>query len=230
MHPLLGKHLFIIIAHPDDEGYLFGGTVWKNNRLGGKATIMCATLGEKGTSHLTKRMTTAQLKKQRHGELLSAAKFVGGASVRVARLPDGQVSRYEKKYLAFVRRAVKIARPDVILSFGPDGLTGHRDHITCWRVSRQVSRETKIPFFVATVPPKYRAKAAGWYVAGRVNPHYHRIHPYRVATTKVPVKAGLKRAILKHYPSQMNPKKVYRTFPAQAARDFAAAEYFAAEH
>lgn len=227
MRPLLGQRLMVIIAHPDDEGFLFAGTMWKNHRSGGTTSLICATLGEKGTSHLAKPLTATQLKKVRKGELLAAAKFVGGPKIKIVNLPDGKVADHEQKFYAAAKQWLKKNRPTTIISFGPDGWTGHRDHMTCWRVANQLSKEFRLPLFVATVPPRYQKQAAAWMIAGRVNPHYHRMPPYRRATTSVPLPPGLKRKILSHYPSQVKPTKVYSKLPAAARRMFLAAEYFA---
>ncbi len=226
-HPLLGKKLFVIIAHPDDEGFLFSGTIWKNQRAGGRTTIVCATLGEKGTSHLKRPVTADQMKRIRHRELKAATRFIGVNRVHVLHLLDGHVNQHESRFLTSTRKLLQASKPNVIVSFGPDGLTGHRDHLTCWRVANRLSRAFKLPLYVATVPPQYRSKAAAWMVAGRVNSYYHKIQSYRKATVRVAIPAGLKARVLNHYVSQFNPKVRSGRIPATAARDFRRAEYFA---
>jgi len=55
----LGKRLLVVTAHPDDESFLASGTMLANANAGGNNFVFCATLGERGKSHLEQAVTEA---------------------------------------------------------------------------------------------------------------------------------------------------------------------------
>ena len=61
---------------------------------------------------------------------------LGVAEHRVLGLPDGGLAEHDGEGLAVVGRLLDEIRPDTILTFGPDGMTFHPDHIA---VSRWVT-------------------------------------------------------------------------------------------
>ena len=48
-------------------------------------------------------------------------------------LPDGALDRHEDRGRALVGQLIDAVRPDTILTFGPDGITFHPDHIAVHR-------------------------------------------------------------------------------------------------
>ncbi len=218
--------LLIIIAHPDDEGYLFSGTTWMNHQAGGTSTIVCATLGEKGSSHLKKPMSPVKLKALRKKELLTATKFAKVNTLHILKLPDGGVLPKWKMFLRQTAKVVKSVKPDVILSFGPDGITGHRDHQACFLVAQQVGKKYRLPVYVASTSPTFAPKLQNWLISRRAHGSYDTCIPLQPATAAVPLPSGLKRKILSHYPSQVDLKKPYGSAPVSAVKKLFAAEYF----
>ena len=69
----LGKKILVITAHPDDESFFAAGTIYKNQRLGGKTFLICGTAGEKGSGHLKKKLTEKQLAAMRKKELANSS-------------------------------------------------------------------------------------------------------------------------------------------------------------
>ncbi len=53
MKTFLGKKIFMITAHPEDESYVAAGTLHKNIEAGGGNALVCATPGPSGTSRFT---------------------------------------------------------------------------------------------------------------------------------------------------------------------------------
>jgi len=120
-------------AHPDDESYLAGGLMAAVAALGAPVTCVTATLGERG-GPADQQAETAW----RRAEELSEAVHVLGVSDHVVLgLPDGGCSMADPAHP--VRAIVELLatrRPDTVVTFGADGLTGHPDHRA---VSRWVS-------------------------------------------------------------------------------------------
>src|SRR5437773_637708 len=130
---LLGKKILIILAHPDDESFLTAGLIFRNWQSGGQTTLICATLGEKGKYHLHRQITATQLKYLRKEELIRVSKFLKVSHLEILTLPDGSVIKHKSKFFASILKIAETNRPDIIVSFGPDGITGHRDHIAAYR-------------------------------------------------------------------------------------------------
>lgn len=226
-HPLLGRSILLITAHPDDEAFLAGGLAYVNTQHGGKTSLICATLGERGTSHLRQPKTAKQLKAIRRRELMRCCHLKGIRTIRLLKYPDGDLKRYEKSFAKQVDIFIRNLRPDIIVTFGPDGFTGHEDHITCWRVGRQLARKYGRPLFLFTTPPSVRGSMVRWIGHRRAMGRYVRkMRPYALATVRVPVPTGIKIKILHNHPSQFDYDNPYTGFPKAAVALFTRGEYF----
>ena len=152
-HPILQKHIAIITAHPDDETFLAAGTIHLNTSLGGKTSLFCATLGEKGTSYLVDADATQSIRDIRKNELYAVARLLGIQTVVLGDFPDGAVSAADDALYYAVQDFVMHTEPDVLIGFDDDGFTGHADHISSSAVVKRVARELAIPLFVFAKPP-----------------------------------------------------------------------------
>lgn len=117
-----------IWAHPDDETYLSGGLMAAASRNGQPTMCITATCGEHGTTDPL-RWPPARLARRRRRELRRALRILGVRHrVQLGHadggLPDVDAGRAVDELLDHIGRF----RPDTIVTFGPDGFTGHRDH------------------------------------------------------------------------------------------------------
>ena len=151
----LGKRILVFTAHPDDE-MIVAGTMFENHRAGGETFLICATYGEKGKSHLKKPVSDAALAKIRKTELLAAAKTLKIDDVIFLGLPDAGVREESKKLYEKSLPIIKKLKPDYILSFGPDGMSGHWDHITVGSVALRIAKKLKIPIAAFTISPVFQ--------------------------------------------------------------------------
>jgi len=226
MKNFLGKKLFFITAHPDDESYMAAGTIYKNYQMGGQNMLLCASWGEKGRSHLKKPFTISQLKKLRAKELRRAGKFLHIKPVLNLALPDGKLRNYQK---IIFKKGLAIAnkhQPEVIISFGPDGISGHLDHITAGQVARQIAEKLRIPFVAVTLPPSITKKALKWLATRRKAGHYIKSIIYKNPNMKIVIDGQIKKRALKIHQSQMDHKNAFTGFPAYAVKELLKAEYF----
>ncbi|OGE88482.1 MAG: hypothetical protein A2722_01130 [Candidatus Doudnabacteria bacterium RIFCSPHIGHO2_01_FULL_50_11] len=223
---ILGKRLLVVVAHPDDESFLVSGTTHENRRRGGVAWLICATAGEHGRAYLQRPVTPAQMKVIRTRELRAVAKHLGVARLFCLGLPDKGV---EKRSGALRRRTTAIARdfhPDYILSFGPDGISGHTDHIATGLAARQAARKLHVPFLAFTLPPKLVANAHQWMRKRRKHGSYSdRIH-YSKPTVKIVIVRSVKWKAMSLHRSQLRAGRPFDTIPRFAAVEFLKAEYF----
>ncbi len=226
MNVLLGKKILVLTAHPDDEAYASAGTLHLNRKMGGTNYLICATLGERGSSHLKRRITSAELKKIRKQELIRAAKFLGVSKLLILNFPDGKVDKHKKILLGKVADVAFKYRPDFIMSFGPDGISGHRDHIAVGEIARQVARGLKTKLAVFTLPPKFKRQAEKWLLARRRAPHYKKGIAFANPDLRVKIDPEIKKRALRFHASQMDDENVFSGFPKYAVRELLRYEYF----
>jgi LmbE family N-acetylglucosaminyl deacetylase len=129
------RRLVAVLAHPDDESLGFGGTLAKYADEGVEVSLVTATSGEagryRGHPQGDPRHPGARtLKRIREGELRAAAAVLGIRDVTMLGYPDGALDETDPlAIVAQLAEHVRRLRPDVVLTFGPDGAYGHPDHI-----------------------------------------------------------------------------------------------------
>lgn len=123
--------LLCVLAHPDDESLALGGTIAKYSSLGVETSLLVATRGERGwRGHPSQNPGETALGQIREREVRQASKALGISHLRFLDYIDGDLDQAdEAEATAKIVRAIRQLRPDVVLTFGPDGLYGHPDHI-----------------------------------------------------------------------------------------------------
>jgi LmbE family N-acetylglucosaminyl deacetylase len=123
------NHLLGIWAHPDDEAYLSAGMMARAIDAGGSVTLLTVTDGECGFGHEDTRAPSTRAE-QRREELERAMAQIGVTDIRTLGIPDGHVGTVPADPLVrSIKSVIKEIRPDAVLTFGPDGITGHKDHV-----------------------------------------------------------------------------------------------------
>ena len=118
-----------IFAHPDDETICAGGTLAKYASAGADVRVVSLTKGGAGEIRDAGVATRATLTDARERELAAAGKELGLAETRCLDYPDQGLSDVESRLLVgVVARILDELDPEVVLTFGPDGFSGHPDH------------------------------------------------------------------------------------------------------
>jgi LmbE family N-acetylglucosaminyl deacetylase len=135
----MGRSLAGIFAHPDDDTYALGGTV---ALLGPEVdyTLVVATSGEAGQIADPSLATRESLGPVREAEEREALARLGAGrvDVRFLRYPDGGLA--DAPHDELVGRVVEVlveARPLVVVTFGPEGVTRHPDHTAVSQVATE---------------------------------------------------------------------------------------------
>jgi LmbE family N-acetylglucosaminyl deacetylase len=119
--------LLAVFAHPDDESFAVGGTLAKYASQGVEVVIVSATRGEAGIEGLEAPEAAAI----RERELRSAGTALGARKVRCLGYRDGALPEVDPhKAVARLVTMMQEEHPQVVVTFGPDGISGHPDHIT----------------------------------------------------------------------------------------------------
>jgi LmbE family N-acetylglucosaminyl deacetylase len=123
--------LMCILAHPDDESLGMGGTIARYAREGAEVHLLTATRGERGWfGDEESNPGLTELGKLREGELIAAARVLGIKSVAFLGYIDGDLDQAPvDKIVSEIVGHIRRVRPQVVITFGPDGGYGHPDHI-----------------------------------------------------------------------------------------------------
>ncbi|MEO8696650.1 MAG: PIG-L family deacetylase [Acidimicrobiales bacterium] len=132
-------------AHPDDETYLAGGLMAMARALGARVTCIIATDGDFVESPAERRLRG----RLRLSELGQALDVLDIHDRQFLHLPDGGCSHVDDGGpVDAIGRILASRDPDTVITFGPDGFTGHADHraVSRWAVAaaRQAAPASRV--------------------------------------------------------------------------------------
>ncbi len=119
-----------VFAHPDDETLCAGGTLASYAAEGADVRVVSLTKGGAGQIRDASTATRATLTAVRAKELDAAGHELGLTETRCLDFVDGELAGTDPASL--VRLASDLLdelRPDVVITFAPDGFSGHPDHV-----------------------------------------------------------------------------------------------------
>lgn len=117
-------------AHPDDECYLMAGTALLAAASGSHVACVTATAGEAGVTSDEVRWPRSELAGIRRAELAGSLAVLAITDHTWLGLPDGGLGSLDQAAgVGLLCEAIERVQPDTVLTFGPDGVTGHPDHI-----------------------------------------------------------------------------------------------------
>jgi LmbE family N-acetylglucosaminyl deacetylase len=148
-------------AHPDDEAYLSAGLMARAVRAGSRVVCVTATRGEGGSMD-EEKWPPETMGEVRTDELERSLEILGVTEHHWLDLPDidMETGLPEEGYAA-VLDLVREVQPDTVLTFGPDGMTGHEAHKSVSRWATQAIREAGKPgsrVVFACVTPEWAAE------------------------------------------------------------------------
>jgi len=127
--------LMAVLAHPDDESLGVGGTLAKYASEGVDVFLLTATRGDAGRYRGHRPSDDghpgpAALASIREHELRAAASVLGVRDVSLLEHGDQRLdSANPREVVEDIAGHLRRVRPDVVVTFGPDGAYGHPDHI-----------------------------------------------------------------------------------------------------
>jgi LmbE family N-acetylglucosaminyl deacetylase len=244
--PAQSVTLLAVFAHPDDESYLCGGTLAHYAAAGLRVSLVCATLGEAGDIADPALAARTTLPTVRNGELRAAAGLLGLADVQLLGYPDGTLAA-----VPFPEGAERVAlclqtiQPDVVISFGPEGVYGHPDHVAVHRWTKEAmtiycgdgadSRQRPpFPRLYYVAPPRswYRAVSERTRLRGAPDRYGPRLDvlgvPDELVTARVSVGAAAAARIvaIRAHRSQLFADHPFATLPEADLRELFAVEHF----
>ena len=123
--------LLAVFAHPDDETLGLGSTLARYAAEGVETYLVCATRGERGWYESEgPDPGLEQVGRIREGELQCAAGQLAIHEVGFLGYIDGDVDQASPaEIIGKIASHIRRIRPQVVVTFGPDGAYGHPDHI-----------------------------------------------------------------------------------------------------
>ncbi|MGE0815851.1 MAG: PIG-L deacetylase family protein [Vicinamibacterales bacterium] len=128
--PATCRRLLAVFAHPDDEALAAGGLLASAADAGAHVALVCLTRGEDGGGAGASPDAGRRLAGTRTRELAAAAAVLGVRDVQVLDHPDGMLPWAPAAQVEHdIQAAIARLTPDAVVTFGPDGLYWHPDHI-----------------------------------------------------------------------------------------------------
>jgi LmbE family N-acetylglucosaminyl deacetylase len=120
-----------VLAHPDDESLGTGGTLAKYAAEGVETYVLTATRGERGRFlEGVERPAPEVVGSTREAELRAAVKELGVRESTLLGFPDGGLDAVDpERVQRVIVEHLHRVRPQVVITFGPEGAYGHPDHI-----------------------------------------------------------------------------------------------------
>lgn len=153
------RRLLGVWAHPDDEGYLSGGLMARVADAGGSVTVITATLGEQGTPDADLAGSNS-FGERRRRELVASLAELGVTDLRLLGLGDGQLPEADAAaQVSAIAAVIDEVQPEVIVTFGPDGLTWHPDHqaVSAWTTMAWLETGRRADLLYASMTEEFAA-------------------------------------------------------------------------
>jgi len=145
------KTLAVLIAHADDESAV-GPILSRYAREGVQVHLIIATDGQQGTGSVAGSLRPdsglrgEEVVRARDAEARCAAEALGAQPPVFLGFPDGKLGDYIGDRSLLYRLTDRIAgelqrlHPDAVVTWGPDGGTGHPDHRLVSSIATQLAR------------------------------------------------------------------------------------------
>ncbi len=175
----------VVVAHPGDEAFGFGGAIASAAASGAYVVVLCVTRGAfdsrlleqppapggKNRDVKNDPIVWRNLDTVREDELRRSVALLGVRVLRMLDYSEGDLPETDfDRLVGRIVEPIRMHRPEVVLTFGPDGVTGDADHAV-------VSRATTAAFELAAQPLAFEDDIDEDQVAWRAAKLYHLVVP-----------------------------------------------------
>jgi N-acetylglucosamine malate deacetylase 2 len=130
----LARTILFSFAHPDDESFSGVGTAMTYSAAGARTVLVTATRGERGKAGDPAVCAPEDLAAVRERELREAVAIAGIDELHLLGYRDQELAKAPPDE---IRRALvgllRRIRPDVVITFDPNGFNAHTDHVAISR-------------------------------------------------------------------------------------------------
>src|SRR5688500_6870106 len=155
--------LLFIYAHPDDESFNAAGIARMYADRGADMALVTATRGDAGRAGEPAICSREELPARREAELRDAAKILGIRHVIVLdyldkHLAEAPTDRIRRELV----HAIRAHRPHVAVTFDPDGVNQHPDHVAISRFTIDAITAAGDPRWYPDTGDVYRVPRLLW--------------------------------------------------------------------
>jgi LmbE family N-acetylglucosaminyl deacetylase len=145
-------------GHPDDEAWLSAGLMMTAIAAGRRVVCLTATKGEAGFPDDDPRSPDERAA-VRETEMAASLSIIGVTEHRYLGYADGGCAQVpDDEPVQAIAALIDEMRPAVVLTFGPDGGTGHFDHVAVCRWATEAVARAARP----DVQLMYMTKSRAW--------------------------------------------------------------------
>lgn len=150
--------ILLVLAHPDDESFMGGGALAYYARRGVSTALLSFTDGQAGRTGLSGQPALApreELGALRRAELRRAAERLGVGELITPGWPDKDLAAIpDAQGTALVAEHLRRLRPEILISFGPEGApNNHPDHVASARWAQAAFELAADPAHLDGLPP-----------------------------------------------------------------------------
>ena len=188
--------VLFVSPHPDDESIYAAGTlILMKQNPAVRVHILCLTTGDLSPSEKHLKISKQEMGRIRVEEMKKAATVIGADSLTQFDYHDQGLAGADQQELARkVGQVIKSTGAEIVICYGPDGITHHPDHVTSSRVVTSEFKKSSAQrlYYISLPEPAYPVYYA-----------YKRVHPER-ATIRVDIRSAreLKMLALDSHSSQ----------------------------
>lgn len=155
--------ILLIFAHPDDESFLAAGLARRCADRGGAVSLVTATRGEAGRVGDPPLCRREDLPALRERELRAAAGILGIAEVHLLDYRDQHLAEAPAADVrtALVER-IRRFRPHLLVTFDPQGMNGHADHVAIGRFALDAAAAAADPRWPTAAARPHRVQRLLW--------------------------------------------------------------------
>ncbi len=155
--------LLLLLAHPDDESFMLPGVAMCAVTAGRRVALVCATRGQAGSAGEPPLVSRDALPATREAELRAACAILG---IELLELLDHQDKQLElanaDKLRETLVRHIRAERPAVVVTFDPEGVSGHVDHKTIGRRALDAVTAAADPRYHPALGAPHRVRRVVW--------------------------------------------------------------------
>ncbi|HEX5542340.1 MAG TPA: N-acetyl-1-D-myo-inositol-2-amino-2-deoxy-alpha-D-glucopyranoside deacetylase [Micromonospora sp.] len=264
MANLAHRRLLLVHAHPDDETIGTGATMAHYAAAGAHVTLVTCTLGEEGEIHVPELAQLCadaadQLGGYRIGELAAACaalgvtdhRFLGGAGrYRDSGMMGTAANDHPRAFwradleeaAGHLVEILREVRPQVLVTYDPNGFYGHPDHIQAHRVAMRAAELADVEGFGpakiywTTVPKSVLAAGLAAFAESSDNPFAGVQHvddlPFGTPDEQVAARIdgsdqrSAKEAALRAHATQIPPTSWLNAIASNFDRDLMGVEFY----
>jgi LmbE family N-acetylglucosaminyl deacetylase len=174
----------VVVAHPGDEAFGFAGAIATAAAEGAYVVVVCATRGyfdrrlrikapaPGGRNRdATQPIGWRNLDTVREDEMRRSVAVLGVRVLRMLDYAEDELPTADRDLLVGrIVETIRMHRPEVVLTFGPDGVTGDRDHVV-------LSEAVTAAVSAAAEPLAYEDDLEEDQVGWRIAKLYHLVVP-----------------------------------------------------